>query len=362
MPEVDDNRVNVKRKPDWLKTKLQFNSNGGGNQGGCNGGNQGESVNECNGYASVARIVERHGVHTICESGHCPNRIECWSRRTATFMVLGDVCTRACKFCATTTGKPLPLDTSEPQRVARSVSLMGLKHAVITSVTRDDLPDGGAAHWAAVVRAVREACPDTTIEVLIPDFGGDPSLLDTVLAAKPDITGHNIETVARLTPSVRSRARYGVSLEVLRHIAKWVPTTNDLSSEWRTWRADRRCEGEDSTNSTASTEQQGGAAGAPLSRQIAKSGLMVGLGETPDEVLGALDDLRSAGVSIVTLGQYLRPTMAHMPVAEYVTPEMFEFYKREALARGFSHVASGPLVRSSYMAEAALADLNRAAV
>jgi lipoic acid synthetase len=199
---------------------------------------------------------------------------------------------------------------------------MELRHAVITSVTRDDLPDRGAAHWAAVVRAVRETCPDTTIEVLIPDFGGRTDLLDVVLQARPDITGHNIETVARLTPSVRSRARYEVSLDVLRHIA--------------------------------SAGQRGGAAGTPLSRQIAKSGIMVGLGESPGEVLAALDDLREAGVSIVTLGQYLRPTLAHLPVADYVTPEMFEFYKREALARGFSHVASGPLVRSSYMAEAAL--------
>ncbi len=214
-----------------------------------------------------------------------------------------------------------------------SVALMGLRHAVITSVTRDDLPDGGAAHWAAVIEAVRDANPHTTIEVLIPDFGGDTALLDIVLAARPDIVGHNIETVERLTPAVRSRARYDVSLNVLKYIA--------------------------------STGQRGGAAGAPLSRQIrqiAKSGLMVGLGESPDEVLRALDDLREAGVSIVTLGQYLRPTMAHTPVVEYVNPSMFDFYKQEALARGFSHVASGPLVRSSYMADKALDGLNSAAV
>ncbi len=233
-------------------------------------------------------------------------------------MVLGDICTRACKFCATTTGKPLPPDAREPHNVARSVALMGLRHAVITSVTRDDLPDGGAAHWAQVVSAVRAENPNTTVEVLIPDFGGDPSLLEIVLASRPDIVGHNIETVARLTPSVRSRARYGVSLGVLRE-----------------------------------TASRG---------HVAKSGLMVGLGETIDEVLGALDDLREAGVSIVTLGQYLRPTMGHLPVAEYVTPEMFEFYRQEALARGFSHVASGPLVRSSYMAEKALNHLDRTAV
>ena len=306
MPEVSDNRVNVKRKPDWLKTKLQFQSGRAYEKCACGAGAYAEST-----YADVAKIVGNHGLHTICESGHCPNRVECWSRRTATFMVLGDVCTRACKFCATTTGRPLPVDDSEPEKVALSVSLMGLKHAVITSVTRDDLPDGGAAHWAAVVRAVRRVCPGTTIEVLIPDFDGRPSLLDVVLEARPDITGHNIETVARLTPSVRSRARYEVSLEVLRHIAS--------------------------------------------RGHVAKSGIMVGLGESVDEVLGALDDLRAAGVSIVTLGQYLRPTMAHLPVAEYVAPEMFDFYKQEALARGFFHVASGPLVRSSYMAEVATA-------
>jgi len=294
MPQVYD-KVNVNIKPDWLKTKLQFH-----------GGKA---------YASVAHIVERHGVHTICESGRCPNRVECWSRGTATFMVLGDVCTRACKFCATNTGRPLPPDSREPHRVARSVALMGIRHAVITSVTRDDLPDGGAAHWAAVVAAVREECPGTTIELLIPDFGGDVRLVDTVLAAAPDVVGHNIETVERLTPAVRSRARYEVSLAVLRHIAS---------------------------------------TGA-----VAKSGIMVGLGETTAEVLAALDDLRAAGVSVVTLGQYLRPTKAHMAVAEYVTPETFEFYRREALARGFAHVASGPLVRSSYMAEKALDSIER---
>ena len=303
MPGVYDNRVNVKTKPDWLKTKLQFQSDGAWGD---------------KSYAQVAQIVEQQGLHTICSSGKCPNKVECWSRRTATFMVLGDVCTRACKFCATTTGKPLPPDASEPQKVARSVALMGLRHAVITSVTRDDLPDGGAAHWAAVVRAVREANPETTIEVLIPDFGGRSDLLDVVLEARPDITGHNIETVSRLTPSVRSRAEYRVSLDVLSHIAS--------------------------------------------AGHVAKSGLMVGLGETRDEVLSALDDLREAGVTVVTLGQYLRPTLAHMPVSEYVAPETFEFYSQEALARGFSHVASGPLVRSSYMAEKALEGLTRRAV
>jgi lipoic acid synthetase len=221
-------------------------------------------------------------------------------------MVLGEVCTRACRFCATSTGKPLPPDASEPLNVARSVGLMGLRHAVITSVTRDDLPDGGAAHWAGVVRMVKRENPDTTVEVLLPDFGGDTALVDVVLEARPDIVAHNVETVARLTPGIRSRACYDVSLKVLRHISS-------------------RC-------------------------FVSKSSLMVGLGEAPDEILTALDDMRTAGVRIVTLGQYLRPTLAHTPVVEYVTPEMFEFYKAEALARGFTHVMSGPLVRSSYKA------------
>ncbi|MDR2882528.1 MAG: lipoyl synthase [Alistipes sp.] len=269
-------------------------------------------------YAEVAKIVGNQGLHTICESGRCPNRVECWSRKTATFMVLGDVCTRACKFCATSTGKPLPPDINEPLRVAGSVASIGLKHAVITSVTRDDLPDGGAAHWADVIRAVKQECPGTTIEVLIPDFEGRMALVDVVMEAAPDIIGHNLETVSRLTPAVRSRARHDVSLDVLGHIAA-----------------------------------HGG---------VAKSGLMVGLGENEDEVLGAMDDLRRVGVSILALGQYLQPTLAHLPVAEYVAPEMFDFYKQEALARGFAHVTSGPLVRSSYMAEQALEKLCRKAV
>ena len=294
MPDLPD-RVNVKVKPDWLKIKLHTDKT----------------------FASVAQIVQQHALHTICDSGKCPNKAECWSRRTATFMVLGDICTRGCRFCATATGKPLPIDAGEPERVARSISLMELKHAVITSVTRDDLPDGGASHWAAVIEAARRENPGTTIEVLIPDLGGRPESIDIVLAARPDITGHNIETVERLTPQVRSHADYRTSLAVLRHIA-----TRD-----------------------------GGL------RSVAKSGIMVGLGETRDEVLRAMDDLREAGVEVITLGQYLRPSRQHIAVAEYVTPKTFDFYRQEALARGFSHVASGPLVRSSYMAEQALPQL-----
>lgn len=287
MPKVYD-KVNVKIKPDWLKIKLPDTSS----------------------YAEVSRIVEQHCLHTICSSGKCPNKGECWSRRTATFMILGDVCTRGCRFCATSTGKPLPIDESEPEKVADSIFLMGLKHAVITSVTRDDLPDGGAAHWAAVIRAVRRKNPETTIEVLIPDMTAEPSLIDIILEAQPDITGHNIETVRRITPAVRSRARYDTSLATLSHIAK---------------------------------------RGA-----VAKSGIMVGLGETDEEILQTLDDLAASGVQIVTLGQYLRPSRNHLTVDRYVTPERFDYYKQQALARGFRYVASAPLVRSSYLAEQAL--------
>lgn len=287
MPEVRE-QVTLNIKPDWLKIRLHSTEQ----------------------YAQTASIVERHALHTICSSGMCPNKAECWSRRTATFMILGDVCTRACKFCATKTGVTLPIDNTEPERVARSIALMELKHAVITSVTRDDLPDGGAAHWAVVVEAVRSQNPNTTIELLIPDFGGRGELLDIVLASRPDIIGHNVETVERLTTEVRSRARYDMSLRVMRHISD--------------------------------------------SGAVAKSGIMLGMGETEAEVLATLDELREAGCQIVTLGQYLQPTRAHWPVAEYVTPQKFEQYGEEAYKMGFSYVASGPLVRSSYMAEQAL--------
>ena len=222
---IQHDEVTKHKKPDWLKIRLHNNE----------------------GYSQVAHIVREHGLHTICSSGRCPNQAECWSRRTATFMILGEICTRSCKFCATASGKPLPPDSDEPRKLARSVSLMGLKHCVITSVDRDDLPDGGASHWAASVRSVRESNPDTTIEVLIPDFDGKEELIDIVLASAPDIVGHNIETVERLTPQVRSRAKYGVSLNVLKHIA-----------------------GRGAT---------------------AKSGLMLGLGESEAEVLATMDDL-----------------------------------------------------------------------
>jgi lipoic acid synthetase len=287
MPDFK-NKVVRQLKPEWLKIKLH----------------DGE------GYAEVAHIVERHGLHTICSSGKCPNKAECWSRKTATFMILGDICTRGCKFCATPTGRPLPIDPNEPQKVAESIRLMGLKHAVITSVDRDDLPDAGAEHWKRVIEAVKATNPDTTIEVLLPDFDGKEELMDIVIAAKPHILGHNLETIRRITPLVRSKAKYDTSLKTLAYFA---------------------------------------ASGIPT-----KSGLMVGLGESHEEVLEALADLRKAGVEIVTLGQYLRPTAKHYPVDKYVTPEEFDLFKQEGLEMGFKYVASAPLVRSSYLADQAV--------
>lgn len=287
MPKLYD-QVDALRKPDWLKIRLHRSAD----------------------YADVRHIVEEHGLHTICSSGRCPNQSECWSRRTATFMILGEVCTRGCRFCATRTGHPLPPDPDEPRRVAESVALMKLKYAVVTSVTRDDLPDGGAHHWAATVEAIRSGNPDTAVELLIPDLDARPELLATVVASRPDIIGHNIETVERLTPAVRSRAKYRTSLSTLRLLAEQGATT--------------------------------------------KSGLMVGLGETEEEVLQTLRDLRGAGVKIVTIGQYLRPTLEHYPVTAYVAPEQFERYRQQALEMGFSYCASAPLVRSSYLAEEAL--------
>ena len=231
-------------------------------------------------------------------------------------MILGDICTRGCRFCATKTGIPLAPDASEPQKVAESVRLMGLRHVVVTSVTRDDLPDGGAAHWAATVEAIRKENPDATIELLIPDLDARADLIEIVAASKPDIIGHNIETVERLTPLVRSRAKYRTSLRTLEIISK-----------------------------------QMGA--------VSKSGLMVGLGESDDEVLQTLRDLRDVGVEIVTLGQYLRPSLEHYPVAAYITPEKFEWYRLQALEMGFSYCASAPMVRSSYLADAALESVRK---
>lgn len=293
MTRLHDGEANQAKKPEWLKIRLH----------------------KSNAFAEVDRIVREHSLHTICSSGRCPNKSECWSRRTATFMILGDICTRGCRFCATRTGRPLPPDASEPEKVAESVSLMRLRHVVVTSVSRDDLPDRGAQHWADTVSAIRAKNPDATIELLISDFDASPELLDRVLASKPDIIGHNIETVERLTPEVRTRATYATSLRTLRYLA---------------------------------------AAGATV-----KSGLMVGLGETDEEVAKTLSDLHEAGVRIVTIGQYLRPGMEQYPVAAYVTPQTFERYRRMALDMGFDFCASAPLVRSSYLADQALDSLRK---
>ena len=277
--------INHQRKPEWLKIKLPKGTN----------------------YKEIKTIVARHNLHTICTSGKCPNMGECWAAGTATLMILGDICTRSCKFCATQTGKPFPVDDDEPLNVAKSIHLMGLKHAVITSVDRDDLPDKGAGHWKQTIEEIRKINPDTTMEVLIPDFDGEPDLIQLVINARPDIISHNLETVSRLTPLVRSRAKYNVSLKVIQTIAQ--------------------------------------------SGVTAKSGIMLGLGETRDEILQTMDDLLNVGCKVFTIGQYLQPTKSHLPVEEYVHPDVFEEYRNIGLAKGFDKVESAPLVRSSYHAE-----------
>ena len=258
-------------------------------------------------YTMVKNLVENHHLHTICTSGNCPNIGECWNAGTATLMILGDICTRSCKFCGTRSGKPLPPDPAEPDRVAQAVKTMSLRHCVITSVDRDDLPDGGSGHWSATIRSIREVNPGVTIETLIPDFRGNTSDIDRVIDARPDVISHNIDTVRRLTPAIRSVANYEVSLSVLRHVS---------------------------------------------SRGVrAKSGIMLGLGETEEEVIEALKDLYSTGCRIVTVGQYLAPSLSHMSVKEYVTPEKFDEYRQKGLDMGFEFVESSPLVRSSFHAE-----------
>jgi len=262
----------------------------------------------------LGRALEQMGVHTVCQSARCPNVGECFGRGTATFMILGEVCTRNCRFCVVDHGKPMPLDAEEPQRVAEAARWLGLRHVVVTSVTRDDLPDGGAAHFAATVAAVRERLPGATVEVLTPDFRGDRAAVQAVAAARPEVFNHNVETVPRLYPEVRPQADYQRSLRVL----QWARVA---------------CRAQEASPGL-----------------VTKSGLMVGLGETGEEVAAVLSDLRGAGVDAVTIGQYLQPTREHYPVAEYVRPEVFQDYQRAALAMGFSHVLSGPLVRSSYHA------------
>lgn len=273
-----------RRKPEWLRVMLP----GGGK------------------YKQVRSIVDEHKLHTICQSGHCPNIAECWGAGSATFMILGNVCTRSCGFCNVATGRPDAPDPFEPARVSRSVELMGVKHCVITSVDRDDLPDGGADIWARTIRSLRRRCPETKLETLIPDFKGEWHNLAVVLAERPEVLSHNVETVRRLTRQVRVQAKYDRSLEVL----------------MRAKRAGLRT----------------------------KSGIMLGLGEADHEVLETLDDLRSVGCDVVTIGQYLQPTKKHLPVKEFSHPDRFKLFKEEGLRRGFLFVESGPLVRSSYRA------------
>jgi lipoyl synthase len=284
-----DPALHQAHKPSWIKVRLPSNPV----------------------FFSTKALISDLRLHTVCESAQCPNRWECWSQGTATFMIAGDRCTRACGFCAVTTAKPLALEEDEPQRVAEAVMRMKLKHVVITAVARDDLKDGGAHHFARVITAIQKMDSSIIIEVLVPDFHADDSCIQTVLDAGPDIYNHNMETVDRLTPVVRSRAKYRTSLQVLRR-------AKELSSRGR--------------------------------GIVTKSGIMLGLGETEPEIFQTMDDLREAGCQVLTMGQYLRPTPTHLPVVEFVTPEQFDLYGEIARKKGFEHVASGPLVRSSYHA------------
>jgi lipoic acid synthetase len=281
-----DPALHQARKPEWIKVRLPNNPV----------------------FFSTKALISDLKLHTVCESAQCPNRWECWSSGTATFMIAGDRCTRACGFCAVTTAKPFALEADEPQRVAEAVKRMKLKHVVITAVARDDMKDGGADHFARTIEAVRAATPEMVIEVLTPDFHAKEDCLQLIATARPHIFNHNLETVERLTPLVRSRAKYRVSLQVLRRMKEIAP---DI---------------------------------------VTKSGLMLGLGEKEEELYQAMDDLREAGVQVLTLGQYLRPSAQHLPVVEYIHPDSFKLYERVAYEKGFEFVASGPLVRSSYHA------------
>ena len=284
-----DPTLHQAHKPSWIKVRLPSNPV----------------------FFSTKALISDLRLHTVCESAQCPNRWECWSQGTATFMIAGDRCTRACGFCAVTTAKPFALEEDEPQRVAEAVMRMKLKHVVITAVARDDLKDGGSHHFARVITAIQKMDSSIIIEVLVPDFHADDSCIQTVLDADPDIYNHNMETVERLTPVVRSRAKYRTSLQVLRR-------AKELSSRGR--------------------------------GIVTKSGIMLGLGETEPEIFQTMDDLREVGCQVLTMGQYLRPTPNHLPVVEFVTPEQFDLYGEIARKKGFEHVASGPLVRSSYHA------------
>ncbi|MFN8259064.1 MAG: lipoyl synthase [Bacteroidales bacterium] len=276
---------NNRRKPDWLKIRLPKGTS----------------------YAEVKGVIRKNNLHTICTSGDCPNLGECWDAGTATFMILGDICTRSCKFCAVKTGKPLPLNSEEPIKLAESIQFLKLKHCVITSVDRDDLEDGGASAWAKTISEIKRINPQTTIEVLIPDFDGNENLISKIIDQRPDIISHNLETVKRLTPKVRSKARYDRSLSVIRFVSE--------------------------------------------SGIRSKSGIMLGIGETIDEVIETMHDLRNVNCEVLTLGQYLQPSLNNLEVVEYIKPEIFADLKKTGLQMGFRFVESGPLVRSSYHAE-----------
>ncbi len=285
-PPKIDSALHQSKKPSWIKVRLPNNPV----------------------FWSTKSLISDLKLHTVCEEAQCPNRWECWGQGTATFMIAGDRCTRACGFCAVKTAKPFALETDEPQRVAEATSRMNLNHVVITAVARDDMKDGGAEHFAQTIEAVRKQNPGIAIEVLVPDFNGKNDALQVVMDAKPHIFNHNLETVERLTPLVRSRAKYSRSLEVLQRAKEMMPTV------------------------------------------ATKSGLMLGLGETEEELFQAMDDLRAHNVTVLTLGQYLRPSESHLPVVEYIHPDQFAEFKVVAESKGFVHVASGPLVRSSYHA------------
>jgi lipoic acid synthetase len=281
-----DPSLHQSQKPEWIKVRLPSNPV----------------------FFSTKGLVSDLKLHTVCESAQCPNRWECWSQGTATFMIAGDRCTRACGFCAVSTAKPFALEDDEPERVAEAIRRLKLKHVVITAVARDDLADGGALHFARTIEAIRAVDEAIVIEVLTPDFHGKDDQLQIVLDARPHVFNHNLETVERLTPLVRSRAKYRLSLKVLQRVKELDPNT------------------------------------------VTKSGIMLGLGETEPEIFQAMDDLREANVQVLTIGQYLRPTPQHLPVVEYIRPEVFELYREIGYNKGFEHVASGPLVRSSYHA------------
>ncbi len=284
METTTQDKIRIK-KPDWLRVKLPTGEN----------------------YRKVRALVDEHKLHTICQSGNCPNMGECWGEGTATFMILGNICTRSCGFCNVATGKPLEADQFEPAKVAQSIKLMAVKHAVITSVDRDDLPDGGSEIWAATVKAIRRKSPGTTMETLIPDFGGKWDNLQRIIDVAPEVVSHNLETVRRLTKQVRIQAKYDRSLEVLMRLKRGGMKT--------------------------------------------KSGIMLGLGETETEILETIDDLSSVGCDILTIGQYLQPSPNHLPIAEFINPLKFDEYREYGLKKGFRFVESGPLVRSSYHAE-----------